>query len=66
VVVQAVGPQLPPRHLYQVERLDDKVAAMQARMETAVAAAQAALGDAWSDPVALGTPVQVRGELAHT
>jgi hypothetical protein len=59
VVVQAVGPQLPSRHLYQVERLEDKVAAMQARMEAAVAAAQAALGDAWSDPVALGTPVQV-------
>ena len=57
--VEPCGVQLPCPYRYMMERLEDKVAAMQARMEAAVAAAKAALGSAWSDPVPVGTPVQV-------
>jgi hypothetical protein len=57
--LQPCGVQLPCPYRYMMERLEDKVAAMQARMDAAVAAAKAALGGAWSEPVPVGAPVQV-------
>eukprot|EP00877_Chromochloris_zofingiensis_P003455 jgi/Chrzof1/1310/Cz10g02170.t1 len=58
VTLEPCGSQLPSKHYYMVERVEDKVAAMHARMIEFKKWLRAKLGEAYSEPVPVHLPVQ--------
>ncbi len=65
MVLQVHGGQLPARHTYMMERLEDKVAAINSRMLDFKAWLKQRLGAQYSVPVPVHLPVQVGNVKGH-